>query len=73
MTTPAPVFCLYPGCGIRLTDPISAARGFGPDHDPHPELRKTIRPPRARTPPRAQPQTQEDDLLALLDPKGDQQ
>lgn len=72
MTTPAVVYCLYPGCGIRLTDPISAARGYGPDHDPRPDLRRKIRPPRARTPPRAHPPAQADDLLALLDPEGNQ-
>jgi hypothetical protein len=57
----APVFCLYPGCGIRLTDP-------------NPALRKTIRPPRARTPPRAAPTSgpgQEDLLTALIE-QGDQ-
>lgn len=63
MTPPAAVYCLYPGCGIRLTDPISAARGYGPDHDPHPELRRPIRPRKPRTTPRPG----RDDEPTLLD------
>lgn len=52
-------------CLVPLRDPISRQRGYGPDHDPNPELRGAIRVVRtAQTGFDLLQQLQEDELIS---------